>query len=292
MSNNPLALTAADLRLMLAADSYVGQKNASKKMAPYIWRRRKDGVYIINLGTTWEKLMLAARIIVAIENPADVIAISGNKFGQRSVFKFAQHTGAQYIGSRYTPGTFSNQGTRNFTEPRLLIVTDPLTDFQPVKEASYVNIPTIALCNTDANLQYIDCAIPCNNQGKKSIALMYYLLAREVLRMRASISRAEPWEVVYDLFLYRNPEEQEKKDEEDAEATYTADTAAYPDGATAGGVEEAPTDAFGADTAAPAGFDQWDGSTDAATAAATAAPVTEEWAPATGPTTWDAQGDF
>lgn len=145
MSNNPLPLTAADLRLMLAAETYVGQKNASTKMANYIWRRRKDGVYIINLGTTWEKLMLAARIIVAIENPHDVIAISGNKFGQRSVFKFAQHTGAQYIGSRYTPGTFSNQGTRNFTEPRLLIVTDPLTDFQPVKEASYVNIPTIAL---------------------------------------------------------------------------------------------------------------------------------------------------
>lgn len=74
--------------------------------------------------------MLAARIIVAIENPADVVVISARPYGQRGVFKYAQYTGAEYIAARYTPGTFTNQATKAFLEPRLLIVTDPLTDHQ------------------------------------------------------------------------------------------------------------------------------------------------------------------
>ena len=99
-------------------------------MLDYIWRRRLDGVHILNVAKTWEKLMLAARIIVAVENPSDVIAISARPYSQRAVLKYAQYTGAQSIAGRFTPGTFTNQITKQFREPRLLIVTDPLLDHQ------------------------------------------------------------------------------------------------------------------------------------------------------------------
>jgi len=196
-----------DYERMLAAEVHIGTKNMDFGMRDYIWDRREDNVHVLDIGKTWDKIMFAARIIVAVENPEDVFAISARPYGQRAVLKFAHYTGATAIAGRFTPGTFTNQITKAFKEPRLLIITDPRTDSQPVIESSYGNIPVIAFCDSDSPVEHVDVAIPANNKGKHSIGLVYWMLAREVNRLRGNAKINVDWDVSVDLFFYRDPEE-------------------------------------------------------------------------------------
>jgi len=207
-----LQLKEEDVTKFLTSGSHLGAQNVDTLCADYVYKRKSDGIHIINLKKTWEKLILAARIIAGIENPADVCVISARPFGTRAVLKFAHHTGATPIAGRFTPGTFTNQIQKAFREPRLLISTDPQFDHQAITEASYVNIPVIALCNTDSPLKFVDCAIPCNNKGVQAIGTMWWMLAREVLYLRGIISRQTPWDVMPDLYFYREPEDIEKEE--------------------------------------------------------------------------------
>ncbi|CAI8598859.1 unnamed protein product [Vicia faba] len=188
-----LSQKEADIQMMLAADVHLGTKNCDFQMERYIFKRRNDGIYIINLGKTWEKLQLAARVIVAIENPQDIIVQSARPYGQRAVLKFAQYTGAHAIAGRHTPGTFTNQLQTSFSEPRLLILTDPRTDHQPIKEAALGNIPTIAF----------------------SLVVSFGFWLGWCYKCVGTIRPGLQWDVMVDLFFYREPEEAKEQEEDE-----------------------------------------------------------------------------
>jgi len=218
-SVDALQLRPDDVVKFIACQTHLGSSNVDFQMETYVWKRKPDGQYILNIRKTWEKLLLAARAIAAIENPADVCVIASRPYAQRAILKFAAHTGATPVAGRFTPGTFTNQIQSAFREPRLLLVTDPRLDHQAITEASYVNIPVIALCNTDSPLKLVDIAIPGNNKGTKSIGLLWWMLAREVSILKGETARdprgtfrtKDGKEIMLDLYFYRDPEETEKE---------------------------------------------------------------------------------
>ncbi|XP_050394350.1 40S ribosomal protein SA [Patella vulgata] len=231
-----LALKEEDVSKFLVCGTHLGATNCNHQMKQYVFKRKPDGVHIINLKKTWDKLLLAARIIAAVENPADISVLSARPYGQRAILKFATYIGATPIAGRFVPGTFTNQIQAAYREPRLIVATDPRTDHQPITEASYINAPIISLCNTDSPLRHIDIAIPCNNKGVHSIGLVWWLLTREVLRLRGTISREHPWDIMVDLFFYRDPEEIEKEEREALEKAQAAKDSAedpWPESGTA-----------------------------------------------------------
>jgi small subunit ribosomal protein SAe len=207
-----LQATQADYEKLLMAKAHLGAKNCNFKMTKYVFKRRADGVSVIAVNKIWEKIAFAARVIVSVKNPADVCAISSGAYGQRAILKFAAHTGATPIAGRFTPGTFTNQIQKAFMEPELLIVTNPQMDHQPIRESSYANIPVIGLCDVDSPIKYVDIVIPCNNKGVQSVGLVWWMLAREVLRLRNKIQRDLEWEIMPDLYFYRDPTEIEEQE--------------------------------------------------------------------------------
>lgn len=165
----------------LAAGVHIGTQQKTGDMMRFIYRVRTDGLYVLDVQATDERIRVAAKLL-AKYNPARILIVSARQYGQRPAEMLAKAIGARAIVGRFTPGTLTNPAYRDYFEPDILVVTDPLGDAQAVKEAVDVGIPVVALCDTNNMIQNVDLVIPTNNKGRKALATIYWLLAREILR--------------------------------------------------------------------------------------------------------------
>ncbi|KAA0006832.1 MAG: 30S ribosomal protein S2 [Thermoplasmata archaeon] len=170
----------------LTSGVHIGTRQKTASMMQFIYKVRSDGLYIIDIKKTDQRLKYAAKFLAKYE-PENILVVSARQYGQKPIQEFAKHTGAIAIPGRFLPGTLTNPNVHSYVEPDVVVITDPLMDNQALIEAKNVNIPCVALCDTNNELRYVDLAIPANNKGRRALALIYWLLARELLKEKGKI---------------------------------------------------------------------------------------------------------
>ncbi|HUT17442.1 MAG TPA: 30S ribosomal protein S2 [Acidobacteriota bacterium] len=172
---------------LLSAGIHIGTRMKTKDMAPFIYRVRPDGLFVLDVKKTDERIRIAAKFLARFEH-AKVAVTATRLYAHEPVKKFCELTGATPIIGRFIPGLLSNPLYSNRIDPEVIVVSDPRADAQAVREASKVGIPIVALCSTDNEFAGVDLIIPTNNKGRRALAIIYWLLARQVLRERGELA--------------------------------------------------------------------------------------------------------
>jgi len=159
----------------------VGTEVKTKFMIPYITQANPEGLYLFDLDITLNRIQTAARFIKKFDIKK-VIIYSGRTYATTPIEKFCQLTGAKKMLGRFMPGTLTNPSLPYYSEPKLILVSDPQVDAQAVTEATNAGIPVIGIANTDNVTSQLDLVIPANNRGRKALATIYWLLTREILQ--------------------------------------------------------------------------------------------------------------
>ncbi|MEF8878924.1 MAG: 30S ribosomal protein S2 [Candidatus Thermoplasmatota archaeon] len=177
----------------LTSGVHIGTRQKTSDIQEFLYKVRNDGLYIINIEKTDERIKKAAKLI-AKYNPENILAVSVRLYGQKPVSTMSKYTGINTLEGRFQPGTLTNPSGGNFLEPDMVIVTDPLADQQALQEAKNVGIPVVALCDSNNQLRYVDLAIPTNNKGRRALALVYWLLTRAILKEQGKIESYDDFE--------------------------------------------------------------------------------------------------
>jgi small subunit ribosomal protein S2 len=171
---------------LLSAGIHIGTRMKTKDMASFIYRVRPDGLFVLDVKKTDERVRIAAKFLARFE-PSKIVAVGARLYGREPVRRFCEVTKATPIIGRFIPGLLSNPLYAGRIEPNIVIVSDPKADVQAVKEAGAIGVPVIALCSTDNEFAGIDLVIPTNNKGRRALAVIYWLLARQILREREEL---------------------------------------------------------------------------------------------------------
>ena len=165
---------------------HIGTRQKTADIKDFIYKVRNDGLYIIDVKQTDERIKSAAKFLSKYD-PSKILVVSVRQYGQKPIKKLGEHTGITVLDGRFRPGTLTNPNSKEFFEPEAIILTDPLADIQALHEAENIGIPVVALCDTNNETKYVDVAIPTNNKGRRALALIYWLLTRALLREQRKI---------------------------------------------------------------------------------------------------------
>jgi small subunit ribosomal protein S2 len=185
--------------IYMTSGVHIGTRQKTADIKEFIYKVRNDGLYIIDVKKTDERIKASAKFLAKYD-PAKILVVSVRQYGQKPVRKLGELTGIQVLDGRFQPGTLTNPNAKTFLEPEIILLTDPLADIQALHEAKNIGIPVIALCDTNNETKYIDYVIPTNNKGRRALALIYWLLARAILREQGKIQSDEEFTVAVEDF--------------------------------------------------------------------------------------------
>lgn len=171
----------------LKSGVHIGMTFKTSDMKRFIYKIRPNGLAVLNIGMLDKNISTAAKMLSRAEK---ILVVSKKENGKQAAELFSKAVNGKAITGRFMPGVLTNPSLKDFIEPDVIIVTDPAVDKQAMKEAISINIPIIALCDTFNQTSFIDIVLPCNNKGKKSLALVYWLLAKQTLLEREQESDA------------------------------------------------------------------------------------------------------
>lgn len=193
---------------LLSAGIHIGTRMKTKDMSPFIYRVRPDGLFVLDVKKTDERIRIVAKFLARFD-PSKVAVISARLYGRTPVQKFCEATHATPLTGRFIPGMLSNPLYPNRIEPSVVVVSDPKADLQAVKEAAAIGVPVVALCSTDNDFIGVDLVIPTNNKGRRALAVIFWLLARQVLRERGEIAPDKDLPLSIDDFEAKVAKEEE-----------------------------------------------------------------------------------
>ena len=168
----------------LASGIHIGMKQKTDQMKEFIYKIREDGLAVLNLSKIDERIKTAAKFLSRLDS---ILIVTRKTIAFDPIKKFAEVINARVVTGRFMPGTLTNPTYKNFFEARAIVIVDPLSDIQALQEAVKARVPVVAVCDTFNEVKDIDFIIPANNKGKRSIATIFWLLAREILKEKKQI---------------------------------------------------------------------------------------------------------
>ena len=199
------AQTEPTERLLIPEDVYltsgvhIGTQQKSADMKEFIFKVRTDGLYVLDVKKTDERIRVASKFISRFD-PQKILVVSARQYGQKPAKVVGKTVGTLVVAGRFVPGSLTNPILPKFIEPELLLVTDPAADEQALREGLNVGIPIVGICDANNETRYVDLVIPSNNKGRRALATVYWLLTREVLKARGAIPADEDFKLTVEEF--------------------------------------------------------------------------------------------